>query len=357
MPKTYALILAGGSGTRFWPLSRNNKPKQLLNLFGNSTMLEQTVDRLEGIVEPENIIILTNEIQEAGVKEVLGDRIPADNIFTEPARRDTAPAVALGIGLIARMEPDANMLVLPADHLIQDQAAFQEVMNDAVQVAHDSGALVTVGIKPTWACPSFGYIERGEKAPVRSETKNTAYEVLRFREKPAPEVAEKFLSQGGFSWNAGMFIWSVPHVLREIQASAPDLDAFIAKIIKSDDVRNTIREFFPVLSPISIDYALMERATKVYNIEATFDWDDLGSWISVGKYLDDKGSKISANCAITDHKSDNNIVYTENKDLHVGLVGVDHLIVVQTEDALLICDRRDADSIKKLVKELPTELL
>jgi len=357
MSKTYALILAGGSGTRFWPLSRNDKPKQLLNLFGNATMLEQTVQRIEGVVPPENILILTNEIQEAGVKEVTKGIIPEENIFTEPARRDTAPAVALGIGLVAAKDPDANMIALPADHLIEDQKSFQKVINDAITIAQESHALLTIGIKPTWACPSFGYIERGEAVETTTSTKNTAYEVLRFREKPAPELAEKFLSQGGFSWNAGMFIWNVKDAIREIQTAAPDLDAFITKIVNSTDVRNTIQEFFPVLSPISIDYALMERASKVYNMEATFDWDDLGSWISVGKYLENRGGNIVANTEITEHHSDNNIIYSTQGDLHVGLVGVDNLIVVKTNDALLICDRREADSIKKLVGKLPKELL
>jgi len=249
------------------------------------------------------------------------------------------------------------MIVLPADHLIEDQNSFQEVITDAITIAKKSQALLTIGIKPTWACPSFGYIERGNAISDSSSTKNTAYEVLKFREKPAPELAEKFIAQGGFSWNAGMFIWTVKDAIREIQSAAPDLDAFISKIISSTDVRSTIQEFFPILSPISIDYALMERASKVYNIEATFDWDDLGSWISVGKYLEDKGEKTVSNTEITKHDSDNNIIYSSQDDLHVGLVGVDNLIIVKTDDALLICDRREADSIKALVKKLPKKLL
>ena len=156
---TYALILAGGSGTRFWPLSRNAKPKQLLNLFGDTTLLAQTIARLEGLVPVENILILTNAQQEAGVREI-ASMLPAENIFAEPAKRDTAPAVALGIGLVAARNPDALMMVLPADQLIQDTAAFHAVMRDALAIAEKSDGLVTIGIKPTWPCPSYGYIER-----------------------------------------------------------------------------------------------------------------------------------------------------------------------------------------------------
>ena len=159
----YALILAGGSGTRFWPLSRNARPKQLLNLFGEATLLNQTISRLEGLVPTENILILTNTLQEQAVREVASE-IPAENIFAEPAKRDTAPAVALGVGLIAARNPQATIMVLPSDQLIQDTAAFQSVMRDALSIAAHNPALVTVGIKPTWACPAFGYIERGEEA-------------------------------------------------------------------------------------------------------------------------------------------------------------------------------------------------
>ena len=218
----YALILAGGSGTRFWPLSRNRQPKQLLDLFGDGTLLEQTISRLEGLVPHENIFILTNAIQAEKTREI-ASMLPAENIFAEPAKRDTAPAVALGIGLIAARDPEATMMVLPADQLIQDTAAYQQVMRDAVTVASQTDALVTVGIKPTWACPSYGYIERGGKATITNcEVENAPFEVTRFREKPNSELAEKFLAAGNFAWNAGMFIWSIPTVLGQLEKHAPE---------------------------------------------------------------------------------------------------------------------------------------
>ncbi|MEO6992430.1 MAG: mannose-1-phosphate guanylyltransferase, partial [Lacunisphaera sp.] len=272
---TYALILAGGSGTRFWPLSRNARPKQLLDLFGNGTLLEQTIKRLDGLVPLENILILTNELQIDGVREV-ASMLPPENIFSEPAKRDTAPAVALGIGLVAARNPEAMMMVLPADQLIQDTAAYHAVMRDALSAAMNSDGLVTIGIKPTWACPSYGYIERGDPAEIPGASfEHAPVEVKRFREKPDAELAEQFIAQGNFSWNAGMFVWSLPTVIAQLSKHAPQLSQFIAELRNSTDIAATVATQFPKLTPISIDYALMETADRVLNIEATFDWDDV----------------------------------------------------------------------------------
>ena len=358
MAGNYALILAGGSGTRFWPLSRNEKPKQLLDLFGDGTLLAQTIKRLDGLIAKENIFILTNEVQKEGViAEAEG--VPVENIFAEPAKRDTAPAVALGIGLIAARDPEASMVVLPADQLINDVAGFQEVIQDALDISRQSESLITVGIKPTWACSSYGYIERGEEAEVAGlQPKNKPYVVKRFREKPATELAERFIEQGGFSWNAGMFIWSIPTVMKELAENAPGLHSFVEKLSETDDKEGTVETIFKCLHPISIDYALMETAKSVLNIEASFDWDDVGSWISVSSYLECSGSGRGnkANVEITEIDSQSNIVYNACEGSHIALLGVDDLIIVQTEDGLLVANRHQADAIKKLVKILPEEL-
>lgn len=352
----YALILAGGSGTRFWPLSRNARPKQLLNLFGDTTLLNQTIERLEGLVPRENILILTNALQEAAVREVASE-LPAENIFAEPAKRDTAPAVALGVALVAARNPDATMMVLPSDQLINDTVEYQSVMRDAMTVASENEALVTVGIKPTWACPSFGYIERGGPAKLGETLRHHPHEVTRFREKPAPELAQTFLDQGNFAWNAGMFIWSVATVTKELAQHTPELADFISEISRTDDVTGSVGEKFPHLTPISIDYALMEKASRVLNIEATFDWDDVGSWISVAKYLDEQGDNNRTNTDLAEIDSENNIVFNARKGSKVALLGVDDLIVVQTDDALLIANRHQADAIKDLGGQLPDDLL
>ena len=353
----YALILAGGSGTRFWPLSRNSQPKQLLDLFGDGTLLEQTIARLEGLVPLENIFILTNSLQEEKTRE-FASMLPPENIFAEPAKRDTAPAVALGIGLVAARDPEAVMMVLPADQLIQDTKSYHSVMRDALTVAEKAEALVTVGIKPSWACPSYGYVERGDKATITGvHLDNAPYEVSCFREKPDPELAEKFLKAGNFAWNAGMFIWSIPAVLTQLEKHAPELRNFVNELCHSNDLPATVAAQFPDLTPISIDYALMEHADRVLNIEATFDWDDVGSWISIAKYLTNQGENNATNSDLAIIDSENNIIFNDQKQIKIALLGVDDLIVVQTDDALLIANRHQADAIKKLSALLPKELL
>lgn len=357
LENTYALILAGGSGTRFWPLSRNSKPKQLLDLFGTGTLLEQTIQRLEGLVPFENILILTNDLQVDAVR-ALATMLPPENIFAEPAKRDTAPAVALGIGLVAARNPMAVMMVLPSDQLIQDTAAYHAIMRDALATAEKSDGLVTIGIRPTWACPSYGYIERGELATIGGlDLANRPVEVKRFREKPSPDLAEQFIAQGNFSWNAGMFVWSLPTVIQQLTNHAPELAGFVSKLCQSTDIQATVAAQFPELTPISIDYALMENADRVLNIEATFDWDDVGSWVSIAKYLENYGDENRANEPITEIDSENNIIFNARPGTRIALLGVDDLIIVQTGDALLIANRHQADAIKKLSDLLPKELL
>lgn len=350
----YALILAGGSGTRFWPLSRNDKPKQLLDLFGNGTMLCQAIARLEGLVPAENIFILTNCRQEAEVRRQAA-MLPAENIVAEPARRDTAPAVALGIGLIAARDPQAQMIIIPSDSLILDDEAFRSLAADALSLAAREDALITIGIKPTWPCPSYGYIERAERLQDTALT-HECYEVVRFREKPDRATAESYLASGNFSWNAGMFIWDVAHVRRQLAAHTPELADFIDRLTRSGDIAAFIETEFPRLTPISIDFALLEKADRVLNFEATFDWDDVGSWISVGNRLSDKGDGNVANTEVSTLQSAGNIVFSANGK-RVALVGVEDLIVVDTGDALLVARKSEADKIKNIVAGLPENLV
>lgn len=350
----YALILAGGSGQRFWPLSRDSLPKQLLKLFGDKTLLELTIDRLEGLVPKENILILTNQVQESAVRALITN-LPPENIVAEPEKRDTAPAIALAVGLIVRRDPNATMMVLPADHLIQDTAEFHKVLSTAMTAAEHSNSLVTIGIKPTWPCPSYGYVERGCNASIPGVEHLPVFEVERFREKPNPELAEFFLSQGTFSWNAGMFIWTIPAIFSEFSRHCPDLADFVSELRNSSDVHATIQHQFGRLPKLSIDYALMEQASHVLNIEATFDWDDVGNWTSVGGYLKKDESGNCHNCELSQTESHDNLVFTQTSQ-HVALLGVQDLIVVATNDALLITSKSHAESIKKLVDNLPSQL-
>ncbi len=350
----YALILAGGSGTRFWPLSRNAKPKQLLDLFGQGTMLRQAIDRLSGILPAENIFILTNHLQEDEVRRQAAE-LPAENIVAEPARRDTAPAVALGAALIARRDPQANMIVIPSDALILDAAAFRSLAAEALELAGRERALITIGIKPTWPCPSYGYIERAGRLN-DAELTHPCYEVKRFREKPDAATAAEYLASGNFSWNAGMFIWNVGYVREQLAAHTPQLASFIDNLTAADELPAFISREFPALTPISIDFALMEKAERVLNFEASFDWDDVGSWISVGKYLPQRGEGNVANAELSTLNASGNIVFSASGK-RVALVGVSDLIVVDTGDALLVAHRNEADNIKHIVSGLPEELV
>lgn len=351
---TYALILAGGSGQRFWPASRDHLPKQLLKLFDDKTMLEHTVARLEGLVPKENILILTNHLQLEEVRAVLPD-FPSENIVAEPEKRDTAPAIALAVGWVAARDPQATMMVLPSDHLIQDKAQFQRALQTACAAARQSGALVTIGIKPTWACPSYGYVERGKVFPLQPDTGVPIYEVVRFREKPDPELAEEFLAQGNFTWNAGMFFWTLPAVRENLAAHSPVLSAFVDALAGSRDFAATVGAEFSKLPRLSIDYVLMEKASRVLNVEACFDWDDVGNWTSVGAHLakDDQGNQH--NCALSPLEAGDNLVFATTKQ-HIALLGVSDLMVIATGDAILVAHRSEAEKIKKLVDGLPKEL-
>ncbi|HMJ06223.1 MAG TPA: mannose-1-phosphate guanylyltransferase [Chthoniobacterales bacterium] len=352
----YALILAGGSGERFWPVSRRTRPKQLLKLVSETTLLQETVARLEGLVVPERILILTNVEQEAAVRALLPD-FPAENIVAEPAKRDTAAAVALGTGWVAARDHMATMIVLPADHVIKDTASFQRALVTAAAVAQESGALVTIGIKPTWACPGFGYIEQGQplSRPNAASAEPKIYHVSRFREKPNAELAEAFVRKGNFRWNAGMFVWAVPTLLSEFNRHAPELACFIAQLSAPKMFEETLRTKFAALPKISFDYAIMEKADRVLMVEAAFDWDDVGTWQAVASYFANDAEGNAANGDITAVDSTNNIVYDED-GTKVALLGVHNLIVVRTADALLVCHRHQAEKIKNLLGKMPAEL-
>jgi mannose-1-phosphate guanylyltransferase len=351
----YALILAGGSGERFWPLSRRARPKQLLRLVSDKTLLEETLARLEGFLPRERILILTNAEQEGAVRKLLGD-FPEENILAEPAKRDTAAAIALGTGWVAVRDHAGIMVVLPADHVIANREAFQQTLAFAADAAQETSELVTIGIKPTWACPGFGYIEHGKPVNLRKRPETQAiHRVVRFREKPNPDLAESFLRRGNFRWNAGMFVWAVPTVLREFNRHAPELADFISQLRAPANFETVLRERFSKLPRISFDYAIMEKADRVLVVEASFDWEDIGSWRAVANYFEKDEWGNAANCVVTAVDSSNNIVFDEGGTT-IALLGVHDLIVVRTPDALLVCHRHEAERIKDLITKLPLEL-
>ena len=351
----YALILAGGSGERFWPLSRQKRPKQLLSLVSEETLIESTLSRLAGLVPVENILILTNTDQETGLRELLPE-FPAQNIVAEPAKRDTAAAIALAVGWVSARAEAGTMIVLPADHVIADTAGFQQTLRVAAAAAQQTGELVTIGIQPTWACPGFGYIEQGSPISIKAAPAGPAvFGVKSFREKPSAELAQSFLDQGNFRWNAGMFIWTLAAITGALERHTPALATFVRQVRETQDLPALLREIFPTLPKISIDYALLEKEPRVWMVEAGFDWDDVGSWPAIAKYLEAGVDGTRTNSPLAALNAPNNIVYSSQKTL-VALMGVRDLIVVQTADALLICHRDDAEKIKHLVAQIPVQL-
>jgi mannose-1-phosphate guanylyltransferase len=248
------------------------------------------------------------------------------------------------------------MVVLPADHVIANRIAFQETLALAADAAEETSELVTIGIKPSWACPGFGYIEQGKPVRLRKHPdRDGIHRVQRFREKPNLDLAESFLRKGNFRWNAGMFVWSVPTVLREFNRYAPELADFISQLQAPENFAKVLREHFNKLPRISFDYAIMEKADRVLVVEANFDWDDIGSWRAVANYFEKDKYGNAANRGITALDSSNNIIFEEN-DTTVALLGIHDLIIVRTPDALLICHRHEAERIKDLIGEIPPEL-
>ncbi|NOX99930.1 MAG: mannose-1-phosphate guanylyltransferase [Verrucomicrobia bacterium] len=359
LSSTFALILAGGSGTRFWPLSRELRPKQLLSLFGEGqTMLEQTVHRLDGLIAPEKILILTNCEQEEGVRAVLGGLVPAENIISEPEKRDTAPAIALAVGWVSARDPEATLVVLPSDQRIRDHEGFHLTIRQAVEVSCREQGIVTIGIKPTWPCTAYGYLQNGEQvaaAEGEDELTNSVCYVESFREKPNAKLAKEFLEQGNFSWNAGIFVWQVSTVVRELERHCPELADFVEKLQNSENFSQTVDDEFSKLPKLSIDYALMEKAACVLSIAASFDWDDLGGWLSAAKYLETDAQGNACNTRLTSVDSNNNVVYADD-EVHVALLGVNDFVVVQTSDAILVASRDAMDGMKTLVDEVPDEV-
>lgn len=354
--RLHAVILAGGSGQRFWPLSRDKRPKQLIPLLPEGPLLSQTVKRLEGLVPISRILILTNAAQIEAIRELLPE-LPAANVLAEPERRDTGAAVALAAAWVAALDTQATMVMLPADHYIPDTAAFQKVIRAAVRAAESSGDLVTLGVKPTWPCPGYGYIERGE--PVAQSGGEGVFHVTSFREKPDPKLAEWFLQQGRFVWNAGIFIWTIAALRRELGQHNPALAEFLDRLASEPGCppspETILRAGFGDLPQISIDYALVEKSRRVLNLAADFEWDDVGSWHSAARHLpaDDSGNRCNRRIFTLDAAS--NVVFSDSVQ-QVALVGVHDLIVVQTADALLVADSSRAEDIKHLVTKLPPEL-
>lgn len=348
-PRRFALIMAGGSGTRLWPLSRTDRPKQLLNLLGERTMLQQAYDRLLTLVPPENVLVATNREYAAEVREQLPD-LPPDNVLGEPEGRGTAAAIGLGAVAIARRDPDAVMIVVTADHVITRVGAFRAALRTAAEVAQ-GGYLVTLGIQPTFPSTGLGYVERDGTLGAFDGLE--AYRVARFVEKPNRERAEAFLQAGTYSWNSGMFIWPVETILKAIALHMPDLFAGldeIARAIGTPAFAATLGRVWPTLPKQTIDYGIMEKAERVAVIPVDIGWSDVGSWPSVYDELahDAHGNAVVGQSIGID--TTNSLIYAP--DRLVATIGLDEMIVVAAGDVILICPTSRAQEVRELVAKL-----
>jgi mannose-1-phosphate guanylyltransferase len=352
-PNAFVCIMAGGSGERFWPMSRRRTPKHLLKLFSDRTLVEDTVRRLDGVVPRENIFVLTNEAQLAGTRAAL-PFLAADQIVAEPAKRDTAPAAALATGLVRARHPEGVLALLPADALIKNHARLAEQLSAALARAAANAALLTFAIKPAFASTGFGYLEMGEILPHAPGT-GVCRRVTRFVEKPDAVTAERYVASGDYAWNAGMFIWQVGTFLAEATRQAPELAAFIREF-PAGDPTSYLAERFPALPKISVDYAIMEKAARVETILADYDWDDVGTWTALAAHFpaDAEGNTIRGSVATVNARHN---IAIGGHGRTIALVGVNDLVVVETPDAILVCHRDAVQDIKQLMPKLPKEVL
>lgn len=347
MKKT-ALIMAGGRGERFWPKSRKNLPKQFLSLTGDGkTMIQLTVERILPLVDVQDIYIATNRSYKALVREQLPD-LPEENILCEPVAKNTAPCIGLGAVHIAKKYDDAVMFVLPSDHLIKYNAMYLDTLRRASEVAEAGENLVTLGIMPDYPETGYGYIK------FLPDTKNGfAFEVERFVEKPNLETAKRYLATEQYLWNSGMFIWRISTILHSMEKYLPDTYAGLRRIrdaIGTAEENDVLEHEFAAFKSESIDYGIMEKANGIYTLPGSFGWDDVGSWNAVERIqpVNEFGNVVNGNAVTVDTKRC--IIQGGNK--LIATVGLEDIIIVDTDDALLVCEKGDAGEIKKVLENL-----
>ncbi|MEC9490919.1 MAG: mannose-1-phosphate guanylyltransferase [Halanaerobiales bacterium] len=349
-----ALIMAGGEGTRFWPLSRKDNPKQFLKLNDEQkTMLQQTVERISQLVPYEQIFIATNDSYQQAIKDQLTE-VPEDNIIIEPLKRNTAPSIGLSSVIIEEKYPGSTMLVLPADHLIKDQNNFFDILKKAIMTAAAGKNLVTIGIEPTHPETGYGYIHFGDK--LHTIDGDSVFKVENFTEKPDLDTAAEFLKDGSYLWNSGMFIWNLNSILANIEEHLPKLYLSLEKIreaLNTEQQSEIIKEEFEKMESISIDYGIMEKADDIFVIPGSFGWDDLGSWPALEriKKVDEQGNVVVGKHYGIDTK--NSIIHSTDK--LITTIGLDNIVIVNTEDAVLICDKKRAQDVKKIREILSEE--
>jgi mannose-1-phosphate guanylyltransferase len=348
------VVMAGGKGERFWPKSRTSLPKQFLNISGSKSMIQQSIARLEQITDIEKIFVVTNELYAELIKAQI-PHIPFENIIIEPVGRNTAPCVGLAALVIEERYPDSTMVVIPSDHIVGNEQGFAKIVRTAVEIAGDK-YLVTLGIKPTYPETGYGYIQSGGVDTTINDLE--IHQVERFVEKPCHDLAVQYVESGDYYWNSGMFIWKLSTIRRSIKELMPDLHDILESMkigFKSRDWLQVIREEFPKMPEQSIDYGIMEKSRNILMIPCMFEWDDVGSWTALDRIheRDEDGNIIRGNILTLDTKR----CIIESNGKLIATLGIEDLIIVDTEDVTLICAKSKAQEIKLLLKELRVQKL
>lgn len=343
-----SVILAGGGGTRFWPLSRQNKPKQLINLSGNDIMLNDTILRYESVIPAENTLIVTNKLQVNLMSQILLDKVPRENILKEPVGKNTAACILYAALVIQKKYGDSIMVILPSDHYFTDVEGFTNILAKTCEVAELTNKLITIGIKPTFPATGYGYINYNKQANLNLP-ENT-FEVNEFVEKPAFEKAKKYIESGDYLWNSGMFVWKTSVILDNFKRYLPRIYNSMMKIYDyfgTESEEEFITKVYPTLQSISIDYGILERSDDVLVVPGDFGWNDVGSWDALGAIFppDDSGNIVKAKFLGLDTK--NSIVYGNER--LIATIGIEDLIIADTEDAILVCPKSKAQNVKEIV--------
>ncbi|HZL09979.1 MAG TPA: mannose-1-phosphate guanylyltransferase [Prolixibacteraceae bacterium] len=350
MSKKYCLIMAGGSGTRFWPRSRVLKPKQYLSLFGDRSLIQESVQRFSNFIAEDCIYVVSAKSQQSVLEEQTTN-LPKDNLIFEPVGKNTLPAIGLAALFIAEKDPEGILIVSPSDHLIQNDTLFRQTIESAAQIAEEKEGIVTIGITPKYPATGYGYVKTAEEVKIGQSIKSFA--VNKFVEKPNLEVATGYLKSSGFFWNSGIFVFKVSVFLDSVQKYAPKLYADLLRIkeyIGTDGYEEALDRIYNEVESISIDYGILEKADNVFLVQGDFVWNDLGSWEEVYKYdtKDENGNATTGESILLD--TNNSYVYAPNS--LVAIVGLDDVIVVQEGDTILVCKRDRAEEIKQVVGEI-----
>lgn len=351
--KKYGVIMAGGGGTRFWPLSREKTPKQLLNLTGKDLMVNEAIDRLSYTVDKKDIFIVTNTAQAETMEKAAEGRITANHILREPSARNTAACVGYAAMEITRKYGDGIMVITPSDAFIKDTVEFTRVLSEAVKAAEEQDKLVIIGIAPTFPATGYGYIKYDKNQEAKAKT------VAEFKEKPDPETAKLYVSQGTYAWNSGMFIWKASVILAKYKELIPDIFADLEKIggaMGTEAEKSTIETVYPTIRDISVDYGIMEPCASrgdILVVPGEFGWNDVGSWdmMDVLHEPDDRGNVVLGDVIAVN--TTNSVIYSDRK--LVAAVGVDNLVIVDSPDAIMVCKKDKAQDVKLIVEQLRGE--